>query len=107
MDERLKFIADYARGEWDLAELCRRYEVSRKTGCRPAPKSWNAHPFVSTRFHTSTTSVLALILWTLALYSETNLRSKFVHDLEVLPHSRCKAMSPGSVAATDGPRRQS
>lgn len=32
MDERLKFIADYARGEWDLAELCRRYEVSRKTG---------------------------------------------------------------------------
>jgi hypothetical protein len=32
MDERLKFIADYARGEWDLAELCRRYEVGRKTG---------------------------------------------------------------------------
>lgn len=32
MDERLKFIADYAQGEQGLAELCRKYGVSRKTG---------------------------------------------------------------------------
>lgn len=32
MDERLKFIGDYARGELEVAELCRRYSISRKTG---------------------------------------------------------------------------
>ena len=32
MDERLSFIADSRRGEMSLSELCRRYDVSRKTG---------------------------------------------------------------------------
>ena len=32
MDERLRFVGDYTRGEMDVAELCRRYEISRKTG---------------------------------------------------------------------------
>src|ERR1700751_3834419 len=32
MDERVSFIADQRTGLWTMAELCERYEVSRKTG---------------------------------------------------------------------------
>src|ERR1700682_4244129 len=32
MDERMKFVADWLSGEVSLAELCRWYGVSRKTG---------------------------------------------------------------------------
>ena len=32
MDERLRFMADYLRGEMSMIELCELYEVSRKTG---------------------------------------------------------------------------
>src|SRR5690606_38567756 len=34
IDERLSFIAEWHGGEWRLAELCRRYGVSRKAGYR-------------------------------------------------------------------------
>ncbi len=32
MEERLRFVQDVHRPGWSIAELCRRYEVSRKTG---------------------------------------------------------------------------
>lgn len=32
MEERFEFIQEYRDGEWSLAELCRRYGVSRQTG---------------------------------------------------------------------------
>ena len=32
IDERLRFVQDVHRPGWSIAELCRRYEVSRKTG---------------------------------------------------------------------------
>ena len=32
MDERGLFIAEYLRDELSVAELCRRYEISQKTG---------------------------------------------------------------------------
>ena len=32
MDERARFIVECVRGELTMAELCRRYEISRKTG---------------------------------------------------------------------------
>ena len=32
MDERVSFIADHTSGLWTMAELCERYEISRKTG---------------------------------------------------------------------------
>ena len=32
MDERLQFVQDVHRPGWSIAELCRRYGVSRKTG---------------------------------------------------------------------------
>ncbi|MGE5291032.1 MAG: helix-turn-helix domain-containing protein, partial [Micromonosporaceae bacterium] len=32
MDERLRFVQDVYRPGWSIAELCRRYGVSRKTG---------------------------------------------------------------------------
>ena len=32
MDERLCFVEDVHRPGWSIAELCRRYGVSRKTG---------------------------------------------------------------------------
>src|SRR5713101_5791846 len=32
MDERLRFVQDVHRPGWSIAELCRRYEVSRQTG---------------------------------------------------------------------------
>ena len=32
MEERMKFIADYLQDEWSLAQLCRFYGISRKTG---------------------------------------------------------------------------
>lgn len=32
MEERLKFLSMYLAGEWSLAELCREFGVSRKTG---------------------------------------------------------------------------
>ena len=32
MDERLQFVADLRRGTEEMAVLCRRYSVSRKTG---------------------------------------------------------------------------
>ena len=32
MDERFRFIVDYESGDWSMAELCRRYEISRPFG---------------------------------------------------------------------------
>src|SRR3989441_7117257 len=32
MDVRLRFVQDVHRPGWSVAEVCRRYEVSRKTG---------------------------------------------------------------------------
>lgn len=32
MEERFRFLEDWRKEEWSFAELCRRYEVSRKTG---------------------------------------------------------------------------
>lgn len=32
MDERMKFIAEYLKGEWTMSELCRAYGISRPTG---------------------------------------------------------------------------
>lgn len=32
MDERVNFIADLNKSEWSMAELCRRYGISRETG---------------------------------------------------------------------------
>ena len=32
VDQRVKFIADQRSGLWTMAELCDRYEISRKTG---------------------------------------------------------------------------
>lgn len=32
VEERFRFIEDWKKQEWSLAELCRRYQVSRKTG---------------------------------------------------------------------------
>ena len=32
MEERFRFVQEYKAEEWNFAELCRRYEVSRKTG---------------------------------------------------------------------------
>lgn len=32
MDERFGFIVDWLKREWSMAELCRRYGISRKTG---------------------------------------------------------------------------
>src|SRR5438093_11382157 len=32
MDERLRFVQDVHPPGWSITELCRRYEVSRKTG---------------------------------------------------------------------------
>jgi len=34
MQERLRFVQDVYRGTWPMAELCRRYGISRKTGYR-------------------------------------------------------------------------
>lgn len=31
MDQRVQFIADYQRETFDVTELARRYEISRKT----------------------------------------------------------------------------
>lgn len=32
MDERMKFIAEYLEGDWNMSELCRAYGISRPTG---------------------------------------------------------------------------
>ena len=32
MDERFRFMVDYESGDWSMAELCRRYEISRPCG---------------------------------------------------------------------------
>jgi transposase-like protein len=32
VDQRSKFIVHYLRGELSMSELCRQYEISRKTG---------------------------------------------------------------------------
>jgi len=42
MDERLRFVQDVHRPGWDVAELCRRYEISRKTGYKWLA-SYHAH----------------------------------------------------------------
>ena len=31
-EERVRFVAEHARGEWTMRELCERYGISRKTG---------------------------------------------------------------------------
>ena len=32
MDERMQFMADYLKDQWPVAQLCRQYGISRKTG---------------------------------------------------------------------------
>lgn len=32
MDERVRFVLDLESGEWSMAQLCRAYDISRKTG---------------------------------------------------------------------------
>jgi len=32
VDQRKGFVDDYKSGEWTMAELCRRYGISRETG---------------------------------------------------------------------------
>ncbi len=32
MDERIRFVVDYESGNWSMAELCRRYGISRPCG---------------------------------------------------------------------------
>jgi transposase len=32
VDERLQFIEECKSQEWSMAEVCRRFEISRKTG---------------------------------------------------------------------------
>jgi transposase-like protein len=32
VDERLQFVEECKLGEWSMAEACRRFEISRKTG---------------------------------------------------------------------------
>jgi len=32
MDERMQFVADYLKDQWPVAQLCRQYGISRKTG---------------------------------------------------------------------------
>ena len=34
MDQRVRFIADYQRGVFDVADLARRFGISRKTACK-------------------------------------------------------------------------
>src|SRR5258708_2053855 len=34
MEERFKFVQEHKADDWSFAELCRRYSVSRKTGCK-------------------------------------------------------------------------
>ena len=41
MDERLRFVQDVHRPGWSIAELCRRYEVSRTARMSAAdPPRW-------------------------------------------------------------------
>lgn len=44
MDERMQFVAKYLQDQWSVAELCRRYGISRKTGykwiARHAEEGW-------------------------------------------------------------------
>lgn len=32
VEERARFVVEYENGEWTMAELCRQYGISRKTG---------------------------------------------------------------------------
>jgi transposase-like protein len=32
LEERMKFISSYLDGEWTMVELCRAFNISRKTG---------------------------------------------------------------------------
>jgi transposase-like protein len=32
MDERMQFVAEYLKDQWPVAQLCRQYGISRKTG---------------------------------------------------------------------------
>jgi putative transposase len=42
MDERLRFVARLLEGE-KMAELCREFEISRKTG-QPIEQLWSTFP---------------------------------------------------------------
>jgi transposase-like protein len=32
MEERFRFVEEFNSGDWDMAELCRFYEIARGTG---------------------------------------------------------------------------
>ena len=32
MEKRFEFVVDYQEDEWSMAEICRQYGISRKTG---------------------------------------------------------------------------
>src|SRR3989441_12608918 len=44
MDVRLRFVQDVHRPGWSVAEVCRRYEVSRKTGYKWLERYGTAGP---------------------------------------------------------------
>lgn len=44
MEERFRFMQDYKADEWSMAELCRRYGVSRKTGYKWLERYENEGP---------------------------------------------------------------
>src|SRR3989441_5889255 len=44
MDVRLRFVQDVHRPGWSVAEVCRRYEVSRKTGYKWLERYGKAGP---------------------------------------------------------------
>src|SRR3989442_3015697 len=47
MDVRLRFVQDVHRPGWSIAEVCRRYQVSRKTGYKWLERFAKAGPFVA------------------------------------------------------------
>lgn len=83
MDRRVEFIGDWLKREWSMAELCRSYGVSRKTG----------YKFV-TRCHQHGAAGLG-----------DHPRAPHHHPHEVLPHIQAAILEARCAHPTWGPRK--
>ena len=99
----------YTVSEWSNSENNRRaryYKLTRagrrqvrREACRAALKSWTGPCMFSMIFLVLNATVMCVKSWIGALELRTNRETNCVHDLKVLPHFRCKAVTENGTSS--------
>ena len=109
MDERMQFVADYLKEHWAVADLCRRYGISRKTDykwiTRYETEGWAGMHERSRAPHTHRTPIsggssLARFRWPATIRTPpSNLSGSRRHPMTGRPHAKVLPMFPVAQGA--------